>query len=155
MKTWQDTFFVDNLLVRPRHVSVFKVFEKDKKGVLFYNNHLIETNIPYAILDNRNQSVIQYYLNKIKNDKQWYQQVVQEAQKLRIPANENLLRHARYMTTETFLQPIDEEGLKIAYYVNKIKSTPEWYQHIISQPENKGKNIDTLLIENAKFVLNN
>ncbi len=155
MKTWQDTFFVDNLLVRPNHVSVFKVYEKDKKGVLFYNNHLIETNIPYAILDNRNEIVMHYYLNKIKNDKQWYRYIMQEAQKLNISFNDNLLRHARYMTTETFLKPIDEEGLKIAYYVSKIKSTPEWYQHIVNKPENKGKNLDSLLLENAKFVLNN
>ncbi|MCX7861378.1 MAG: hypothetical protein N2449_00075 [Bacteroidales bacterium] len=155
MKSWQDTFFVDDLLIKPTQLSVFRVFENQKKGILFYNNHFIETNIPFAILDSRNNAITNYFIKQITHNTEWLNKIKHEATQQQVPLEENIIRHAQYMIMQTWLNATDIEELKIQYYVHKIKSDKQWFHHIISKPENKGKNIDSLLIENAKFVIYN
>lgn len=155
MKTWQDTFYVDDLLVRPVNVSVFKVFNNNKKGVLYYNNHFIETNIPFAILDSRKEMLVNYFIEQIKKNKEWYEKIKKDAINKNISLAENIRKNAEFMTKETFAKPLDIEDIKIQYYINLIKSDTNWYNSIVNKPENKEKSIEQILIENAKFMLNN
>jgi len=154
-KTWQDTFYVDDLLVRPINVNVFKVLKNKNNSILFYNNHFININIHYAILDSRNKTIINYFTNQILNNKEWYEKIKNEAKSKNIPLKEWIRKNAEFMLKETFLKSYDIEDIKIQYFVEKIKSDKNWLKHILNKPENKGKNLDQLLIDNAKYMLNN
>ncbi len=155
IKTWQDTFYVDDLLIRPKNVSVFKVLDNKHKGILFYNNHFIETPVHFAILDSRKETITKYYIHQIESNLEWYEKIKKEASLKNISLKDYIRKNAEYMTTETYLKPLDIEEIKIQYYVNRIKNDKYWFEHIINKPENKGKDIEQILIENAKFVLNN
>ncbi len=153
IKTWQDTFYIDDLLIRTKDVDVFKVFQKDKKGILLYNNHFIETDIPFAMLNNRNDIIRNYYLRQIEQNSEWKENIAREAKKLNKSYEQHKIDNAQYMVLQTFLNKMDIEEIKINYYVDAIKKDKSWYNHILQKPENKGRNIDSLLIENAKYVI--
>lgn len=155
IENWVDSVYVDNLVVRPVDVDVFSVHSKNKKGVLFYNNQFIETDIDFAVLDCSREIIIEFYSEMIRSADDWLSQIKEQAISQKKSLDEMIYLNAEYMALECGFNITDNKDLQIMYYSAKIRSSEDWLNAIINNPANKGKNIDSLIYGNALYMIQN
>ncbi|NSW44566.1 MAG: hypothetical protein HPY79_01885 [Bacteroidales bacterium] len=152
-ENWIDSIYVDDILIKPVNVDVFKVFRgENNKGILFYNNYFIKTDIDYSILSCKKSQLIEYYINKIKNSVSWYNTLKSEAKNKSIALDKYIYDNAEYMVLYSPFKIEDNKLLKIIYYKDLIKSNKEWLNKIIL--ENKAKeSLDSIIMHNALYMI--
>ncbi len=152
-QNWVDSVYVDDLLIRPVNVDVFKVEKGEKnKGILVYNNQFIQTDIDYLVLDCSRELINNFYTECIFNSVEWLGNIKADAIKKKIPLEKAIYDNAEYMTYATLFNITNNKTLKVAYYKQRIKTNKEWLKNIINMPGNKGKNLDSLIYLNALYM---
>lgn len=88
-----DTIRIDNLLIRPVDVNVYKVLFADKDSVdIMFNNQVFSLDRKTA-----EPILIKFLMEKIKKDKSWFEAVNLKAQQQNVPLDEMIWRDAKYM----------------------------------------------------------
>jgi hypothetical protein len=154
-KNWIDSIYIDDLLIRPINVDVFKVVDGEKnKGILIYNNQYIQTDIDYTVLCCSRELITDFFMNRIKHTDSWLTSVKTDAMKRKMNIDEAVRFNAEYMTYESLFNIPENSGLKLLYYIHQIKTNKEWLNEIVNNPGNKNKNIDSLIYGNAMYMVN-
>ncbi|NMC98602.1 MAG: YfhO family protein, partial [Bacteroidales bacterium] len=144
-----DSIYIDNLLVRPLKVDFYTVLNNNNNGVILYNNQVVETKIPYLLLKCSKEIFVEEYIREIKNSVEWFNFIKNDAKKLNKPIDEVIKANAEYMYYEKAYNIPDPKEFIIAYYVHVIKNDSSWLKSLLERPDNKGKNIEDVIYQNA------
>lgn len=150
---WVDSIYVDDILIKPVNVDVFRVIEGNyHKGILFYNNFYIETDIDYSVLNCRKSQIIDFYINEIKRSDMWYNFVKKDARKKGVTIDKHLYDNAEYMAYSEPFKIKNNKLLKIIYYKDLIKNNKEWLNKIVAENTDK-ITLDSLLMRHALYMI--
>lgn len=109
-------------------------------------------------IENNGESLVEYYINKIKKDTDWYDSIVEKAKANNISVDEQLKLDAEFMAGQESTKKensVDEKEKRIEEIIINIKSDLEWFHHVKQKAIEQNIDIDTMLRRDAIWVYEN
>lgn len=101
-----------------------------------------------------NESLIKYYSEKIKSDKNWYNSIIDKAIKNNITISSQLRIDAEFMTNQNLSESNADER-KLQEIIKRITNDEAWFENVKKKAIENNISLDEMLRKDAEWVFQN